>query len=72
MDAGAVEPALTSGMLGDIGDSELVGSGSAKVAIDEIASRGCVGLPPVLAFGGKTVDSIAGHDPRLRHVHHER
>lgn len=59
---GAVNLAFSSGMLGDIGNPELIGAGSTKVTIDEVASGSNVGFLPILAFGGKTVDSIAGHD----------
>jgi hypothetical protein len=51
-----------SGVLGNIGNSELVGSGSTKVALNEVDSGSYVGFIPILALAWKTAESITGHD----------
>lgn len=59
---GAVNHVLPFGILGDIGNPELVRASSTKVVINEMASGSKVGFPAILAFGGKAADSIASHD----------
>lgn len=52
-DASAVELALPSGMLGNVGNPELIGSSSTKVAIDKIASGSNVGFFRYLRLVGR-------------------